>query len=1034
MKSLHIFIFLLINLIYHSTISQEKYFQQKVDTYIDVELDDKKHFLYGFEKIVYTNNSNQNLDSILIHLWPNAYQNIDTELGKQKIEDGQLYIKYAPNYTRGYIDSLEFKVNSKAVKWKLSDKHIDIAILSLNNSLKKGDSIEITTPFRVKIPSGRFSRLGHIGQSYQITQWFPKPAVYDEDGWHPLPYLNQGEFYSEFGKYDVSITLPDNYVIMATGDLQNTEEIKFLNEKAIQTEKLIAENKLPITDTLGRKDMSFPKSNTHYKTVRFIQNDVHDFAWFADKRYHVLKGEVKLPSSGRTVETWALFTNNEAKLWSSAIEYLNDATYYFSKWVGEYPYNHVTAVDGTISAGGGMEYPNITVIGSSGNKYGLETVIIHEVGHNWYYGILGSNERDHAWMDEGLNTYIEIRYFEEKYGNQSILNLSFGKSKINLDIQHKDVHRIGYQFNASRNYDQPMQMGSPKFTSMNYGGIVYSKTGIGFHYLKDYLGEELFDNCMHTYFDKWKFKHPKPKDIAEVFSLKSNKNLSWFFDDYVNTTDKVDYQIKRVKKINEKQYLVRLKNNKGIPGPTNIIHLTKVENDTLNAYDQTWIEGFKKDTSFVITSKKSPTHFGLDFHMNTTDFNFQNHVYRTSGIAKNIKPISFKIIPYSIKSNSKNQIHFTPTNGWNYHDKFMIGTALYNTGIKEKKNEWVLNPMYAFGSKSIVGSGSFTKNINTNSFFPRISFGYRVQSYHSKFEQIPNLDRWVKQELSSNFRIKSKSLRSSPRQSIKFRALKIDQYIPSGLSIDPPTTERTTRYYGTVEYLISNKQFLKPKQLKLNYVYGLDESRSLVNNIQLTSDLTYVYNKKRDKLNIRLFGGYHFYQNIGNEFCFYLRGIQGSTDYLYDHVFLGRNVNNFENTLSQQNTNTYGGFKVNSLAGKSDDWLLSTNINTDIPGLPFGLFLDLAYYDEPLFMANMGSWTTNHILSFNAGLKTTIIQINNKPILEIYVPLMYSENIGSSRNLTNAVTVNELSFFQRINFIFNFKSLNPFLIKKQIKS
>ena len=372
MKSLHIFICLLSNLMYHSTISQEKYFQQKVDTYIDVELDDKKHFLYGFEKIVYTNNSNQNLDSILIHLWPNAYQNIDTELGKQKIEDGQLYIKYAPNYTRGYIDSLEFKVNSKAVKWKLSDKHIDIAILSLNNSLKKGDSIEITTPFRVKIPSGRFSRLGHIGQSYQITQWFPKPAVYDADGWHPLPYLNQGEFYSEFGKYDVSITLPDNYVIMATGDLQNTEEIKFLNEKAIQTEKLIAENKLPITDTLGRKDMSFPKSNTHYKTVRFIQNDVHDFAWFADKRYHVLKGEVKLPSSGRTVETWALFTNNEAKLWSSAIEYLNDATYYFSKWVGEYPYNHVTAVDGTLSAGGGMEYPNITVIGSSGNKLFLQ--------------------------------------------------------------------------------------------------------------------------------------------------------------------------------------------------------------------------------------------------------------------------------------------------------------------------------------------------------------------------------------------------------------------------------------------------------------------------------------------------------------------------------------------------------------------------------------------------------------------------------------------------------------------------------------
>ena len=228
----------------------------------------------------------------------------------------------------------------------------------------------------------------------------------------------------------------------------------------------------------------------------------------------------------------------------------------------------------------------------------------------------------------------------------------------------------------------------------------------------------------------------------------------------------------------------------------------------------------------------------------------------------------------------------------------MMGIAFYNTGIKEKKNEWMLNPMYAFGSRQIVGSGSFTKNINTNSFIPRISLRYHIQSYHSKFEQIPHLDRWIKQELSSDFRIKSNSLRYSPSQSIKIRALKIDQYIPSGLTINPQTTEQTTRYYGTVEYLISNKQFLKPKQLKLNYVYGLDESRSLVNNIQFTSNLTYIFNKKRDKLNIRFFGGYHFYQNISNEFCFYLRGIQGSTDYLYDHVFLGRNVNNFENILS----------------------------------------------------------------------------------------------------------------------------------------
>ncbi|MEC9159075.1 MAG: M1 family peptidase, partial [Bacteroidota bacterium] len=328
MKNLKKLFFLLFIVIAKLYCGQSSYFQQKVDSYINVSLDDKNHFLNGDIKVIYTNNSNTNLDSIIFHVWPNAYKNIDTELGKQKIEDGQLYIKYAPNYTRGYMDSLKFKVDGESIQWKLDDQHIDIAILQLNTSLKQGESIEITTPFRVKIPSGRFSRLGHIGQSYQITQWFPKPAVYDEDGWHPMPYLNQGEFYSEYGKYDVSITLPENYVLMATGDLQNQEEIEFLNEKVKLTEKLIAENKLPVKDSMGKANMVFPKSSEKLKTVRFKQENVHDFAWFADKRYHVLKGEVQLPSSEKTVETWALFTNNEAKLWTNAIEYLNDATYY----------------------------------------------------------------------------------------------------------------------------------------------------------------------------------------------------------------------------------------------------------------------------------------------------------------------------------------------------------------------------------------------------------------------------------------------------------------------------------------------------------------------------------------------------------------------------------------------------------------------------------------------------------------------------------------------------------------------------------
>jgi hypothetical protein len=171
--------------------------------------------------------------------------------------------------------------------------------------------------------------------------------------------------------------------------LQNKGEIKRLNQLA------------KVTDTITKfsDDLSFPLSDLTTKTLRYTQNNIHDFGWFADKRFHVLKGEVEVPHTNEKVTIWTMFTNNEADLWKNSIEYMHDALYYYSLWNGDYPYKQCTAVDGTISAGGGMEYPNVTVIGESGSAYLLEEVIMHEVGHNWFYGMLGNNERDHPWMD-----------------------------------------------------------------------------------------------------------------------------------------------------------------------------------------------------------------------------------------------------------------------------------------------------------------------------------------------------------------------------------------------------------------------------------------------------------------------------------------------------------------------------------------------------------------------------------------------------------------------------------------------------------
>ena len=210
----------------------QTYWQQEVNYKIDVKLDDVNHTISAFEEFEYVNNSPDQLDKIYIHLWPNAYRNGKTALGKQQYQGGETMLAYGDEKDKGGIDSLDFKVNGVTNKWEYDPEHIDIGIIYLATPLKSGERITISTPFKVKLPSGKISRLGHIDQSYQITQWYPKPAVYDKNGWNPIPYLNQGEFYSEYGSFDVSITLPKNYVVGATGDLQTESEISFLNESS----------------------------------------------------------------------------------------------------------------------------------------------------------------------------------------------------------------------------------------------------------------------------------------------------------------------------------------------------------------------------------------------------------------------------------------------------------------------------------------------------------------------------------------------------------------------------------------------------------------------------------------------------------------------------------------------------------------------------------------------------------------------------------------------------------------------------------
>jgi hypothetical protein len=1002
----------------------QTYWQQEVNYNIQVKLNDKDHTLSAFEEFEYINHSPNTLNEIYIHLWPNAYRNGETALSKQLYEDGNNSLKYAKELDRGWIDSLDFKVDGQAVKWEYDTKHIDICKITLNSPLVSGASIKVSTPFKVKIPNAKFSRLGHVGQAYQITQWYPKPAVYDKNGWNQMPYLNQGEFYSEYGSFDVSITVPKNYVVGATGDLQTSSEFDFLNRKVNETTKYLAQ--LPEKDTSSFKRKIYTKINSskdslstlrepiEYKTLRYIQSKVHDFAWFADQDFYVLKGEVELPNSKRKVTTWAMFTAQNAKYWKKSLEYLHDGTYYYSLWNGDYPYNQVTAVDGTISAGGGMEYPNVTVIGNVGSAIDLEVVIVHEVGHNWFYGILGSNERVHGWMDEGLNTLNEMRYVQTKYPNNKQMSdmVLGGRFHLN-DLNHHDMGDISYRTIAMLGLDQPMETHSADFTSMNYGVIMYQKTGLVFHYLKAILGETLFDKSMQNYFETWKFKHPQPEDLKNALETASGKDLSWLFKDIVPTTKHLDFKIKSVK-IAKGGALITLK-NKGkltVPAVLTVYSGDQKELIVTNPFKNkvTIPSRFDVVTKVIIDEDKQIPEM----------YRFNNTWDKKRFLHKREKnKLEFFIGDHEREFNN----HFwSPAIGVNTSDKLMLGLTFHNMGIPLKKFQYFVAPMYSIGRNNLAGIGEINLTLLPANWLKVSRFGISIKSFSTE-ENPRNGDSYfvgIAPYWYGKLNTKNKNINHNLLLQTIYR---YDQNMNSIHFYTPPNlfvskSDQFTDHIGAfAQYsLIYNK-----KDYNLGLVSRLEYFDNLNNNdqilrasLELNGSLKYLKNKMNRSIEVRTFIGNIFnYSNLNYNgsnlnYRYSLSGAAGNQDLFLEEYFFNRSTG--LSGYSAQRMDNMGGFRSTSNYGNTNGFMSTFNMYVQLPIKPnlFGL-----YYDAGIFSSG-----TSLISAQNFGLGLRLSKI-----LGIYFPIWMSQNIESSYGIGYSSKIRFTVKLNIVNKPFNLSSL-----------
>jgi hypothetical protein len=498
-----------------SLMAQGNYWQQYLHYSIDVTLNDNEKTLTGNETIVYKNNSPSRLDFIWFHLYPNAYKDKTTALFQQLIKDPDRK-ENLKQFTGGSISNLAFTVDGKSViiEPHPNKQYVDVVKLILPQPLQPGDSIVIATPFVVQLPA-YFSRSGYEDNQYMVCQWYPKPAVFDRDGWHEMPYLDRGEFYSEYASYKVNITLPSAYVVGATGVLQTTEESNAY--KAVGHYNYYHQNNPKLYEC------PFEKGD---KILTYEADSVPDFAWFAKENFIIQYDTIQV-TPDKTIDAFTYYLSGRNTNWANSLDYLKDAVRHYNNWIGIYDYPIVQAVEGPKNHNsGGMEYPTITLITEPGaGPEALDIVIAHEVGHNWFMSMIGTNERSHAWMDEGLNTYFEFRYEAEKYKSNQILGALITEDIKKLNTE--DFQFVVYKALLQLPIQPALETSSEQFkNNREYSLTAYIKAANWMYLLEASIGKDKVDKSFQSYFNEWKFKHPQPADMESAFEHAIGKGLT----------------------------------------------------------------------------------------------------------------------------------------------------------------------------------------------------------------------------------------------------------------------------------------------------------------------------------------------------------------------------------------------------------------------------------------------------------------------------------------------------------------------------
>lgn len=710
----------------------DAYWQQDVYYHIKADLNEKTDIITGTEQLTYWNNSPDELSFVYFHLYQNAF--VKGSYYCSLNENNGVKPKFGKYEEQG-LGTVVSKMQSNGADLKTE---LDNTILKvyLAKPLKSGESVTFDIDFKTYFQDGtnfrrRMKMFYSYGKNkhYDGVHWYPRISVYDaKQGWDTEQHLEK-EFYGDFGTYDVELTLPNNMILEATGIL--------LNKKEVLPEELRA--KLDIKNFKEKQMYAAPVANIAYdstirKTWYYHAENVHDFAWTCDPTYRI--GE----EWWNGIQIVALAQEMVAAKWQNAASYTAKVIKTYSEDFGMYAYPKMVVAD----ARDGMEYPMLTLDGGYDPDY--RDLIAHEVGHNWFFGMVGSNETYRAFLDEGFTQFLTCWAYEKIDGKIRVRTLPQNNYIVNnLDtdyVRNSEVYN-GYMFQAIQGDEAVLNTHSAAFNgALRHGGgygQVYMKTATMLYNLQYVLGDELFLKAMQYYVNKWKICHPYPEDWKKSIMEYTQVDLNWFFDQWIDTYKTIDYKVDGYEKGDKPgEYIIGFERIGRMQMPIDFIVIDK--NDSVHKYHipNTW---FVKNTDATVL----PKWFGWD----KIQPEYEAKVTIVAGIREIIIDPSQRLADVNMLNNSLKipidyrfdskiwnpptwkayRLQYAPDFWYNGYDGFKLGVNM-NGNFANYKN--------IFDASIWFNSGLAQSNLDTGARinkFDDISFSLQYYTPTDKFSK-----------------------------------------------------------------------------------------------------------------------------------------------------------------------------------------------------------------------------------------------------------------------------------------------------------